>query len=403
MCMNSNKRVTLSQKIASYTNNDRILDSRQAKNGDDERELRLMMLACEENEPYGPPLNTAQMFLKLFAKVQQNILQLEIEHDEKKVLNPQSRPGNDPKNVVVNITITIYNCVSMDYPTNENEWNSYDGIILPGSFSAAYDEFSWIQHLKQVIRDEIHAKCRPTLGVCFGHQIFAHAFESDGTYSGGKATKCPSGTQAGPRSFTTTPEGSALLFRHFLYGNNDASDQHALLSVKNGDEHLISPQKQVQLLYTHGDMVETLPDCALTLGGNCTVPIQSAVYFSSSKDAQNFQTLMLNSGNDTITKEFSLPYAFTFQAHPEYITTTDFENSGCLTCTPNHTSGNDHIKTEKTDYDSYTQVLSVLAKEGMIPEDAVAKEKKATQSQQLLIQNDSVNVIMNVARILGWM
>ena len=56
------------------------------------------------------------------------------------------------------------------------EWSSYDGILLPGSFSSAYENDEWIQKLKCVIQSEIHAKGRKTLAVCFGHQIFAHSF-----------------------------------------------------------------------------------------------------------------------------------------------------------------------------------------------------------------------------------
>merc|ERR1712232_958741 len=95
---------------------------------------------------------------------------------------------------------------------------------------------------------------------------------------GGKATKCPKGTQAGRRSFTTTPGGSSLLFRHFCK-KQTKSEEGTSLSEEN---------KNIQLLYTHGDMVAQLPSCAISLGGNSNVPIQAAAYFSSSNNANMF-------------------------------------------------------------------------------------------------------------------
>ena len=45
----------------------------------------------------------------------------------------------------------------------------------------------------------------------------------------------------------------------------------------------------MELLYTHGDMVQSLPEFAISLGGNANVPIEACAYFSSKEDKVLFQ------------------------------------------------------------------------------------------------------------------
>lgn len=198
--------------------------------------LKLCMLGCEDRPPYGPTQHTATMFL--------NLLQQAAEKD---CLN-------------IKIRITIYRVQQQDYPAS---YSDIDGVLLPGSFSAAYNEDEWIVKLKDVIQNDLWENKVPTLGVCFGHQILAHALD------GGKAIKCPASTHAGCR---------------FM----DTFGAEAFLADTSSNK---SP-----LLYTHGDMVETLPVMATRFGGTETVPNQAAIY------------------ND----ESSRPVFVTLQAHPEY-------------------------------------------------------------------------------------
>jgi GMP synthase-like glutamine amidotransferase len=155
-----------------------------------------------------------------------------------------------------------------DYPES---YKGFDGVLLPGSFSAAYDEDEWIVKLKEVIRNDLWANKIPTLGICFGHQILAHALD------GGLARKCPAGPQAGCR---------------FLDDMTEASNSF-----------VADPDSRIPLLYTHGDMVEKLPIMATRLGGTSTVPIQAGLYYSSILSEES-------------TSEE--PLFITFQAHPEY-------------------------------------------------------------------------------------
>jgi GMP synthase-like glutamine amidotransferase len=202
------------------------------------RRLNLCCLGCEDNPPYGPTHHTATMIL--------NILKQTAEYYEKSI----------------SIHITVFRVQQMDYPPS---FRDFDGVLLPGSFSSAYDEDEWILKLKSVIVEELWPRGIPTWAICFGHQVLAHALP------GGLCTKTPAGPQAGCCVMESTPDQP------------------------------LSSSKRISLLYTHGDMVKQLPDMACSLGGNSKVPIQSAVYCKS----------------DVTTGEVK-PVFVTFQAHPEY-------------------------------------------------------------------------------------
>ena len=221
------------------------------RNGEKPKLLRLAMLGCEDKPPYGPTEHTAALFLDLICKSLE-----ELTSDEFWI-----------------VSIAIYRVQKFEYPETRKEWEAYDGILLPGSFSAAYDNEEWIEKLREVIVKEVHGKARPTLGICFGHQVLAHAFPD------GEAVKCPAGAQAGRKCFPLTREGSDLIM------------------FKDTNQ-----KGELNLYYTHGDMVQKLPSCAVSLGGTETVPILAAAYYRSKEEASSD----------------ARPVAITFQAHPEY-------------------------------------------------------------------------------------
>ncbi len=200
--------------------------------------IRLALLGCETKRPYGPIAHTTQLFADLL------------------------RLAASTGRVDCTFVIDSYNVQEGEYPT---DWDAYGGFIIPGSFSSAYDTAPWIETLKTTIQNEIVAKQRKTLAVCFGHQVLAHSFET------GAAVATPSGARAGRISMETTQAGQAL------FGSDS-----------------------LELYFTHGDMVDALPPSATNLGGNDQVQIQAAAYYGS--------------------KSLPKPYAVSFQAHPEYAT-----------------------------------------------------------------------------------
>lgn len=205
--------------------------------------LELLFIGCEAKPPYGGYEHTANMFLQLI-----------------------SRALESCATTTNKVVIQVYSTSQGNYPSQE-ALEKCDGVILPGSFNSAYDQDQWVLQLKEWIQAELVAKKRKTLGVCFGHQIYAHSFEQ------GQAVKCGAGPQAGRKTSALTEDGKKWLFSG---SSNDS----------------------MNLYYTHGDMVEKLPPQASNLGGNEKVPVQSAIYFA-----------------DTSNKE---AIAITFQAHPEY-------------------------------------------------------------------------------------
>jgi GMP synthase (glutamine-hydrolysing) len=73
------------------------------------------------------------------------------------------------------------------------------GVLLTGSHAMVTERHDWSERtaawIKQVVETGL-----PTLGVCYGHQVLAHAF-------GGQVGNNPCGTQEGTTSIQLTPAG----------------------------------------------------------------------------------------------------------------------------------------------------------------------------------------------------
>ncbi|MCP5097431.1 MAG: GMP synthase [Chloroflexi bacterium] len=90
-----------------------------------------------------------------------------------------------------------------------------DAYVITGSPKGVYDSDLWIAELAQFIRDSYQAK-KKLVGICFGHQILAHAL-------GGHAEKSEKGKSFGYKQFdiygekswmTTKPDTCGLYFAH---------------------------------------------------------------------------------------------------------------------------------------------------------------------------------------------
>jgi GMP synthase-like glutamine amidotransferase len=84
----------------------------------------------------------------------------------------------------------IYRVVDGEVPRHIGECDAY---VSTGSRASVYDDEPWIHRLAGVVR-EIHAAGVPMLGVCFGHQMIAHAL-------GGRVAKCSRGWSVGVHQF----------------------------------------------------------------------------------------------------------------------------------------------------------------------------------------------------------
>ncbi|GFH50894.1 hypothetical protein CTEN210_07370 [Chaetoceros tenuissimus] len=269
------------------------------------KDLKLMMISCEDEPPYGPSSNVAEMFLELLSNAY-------LQSHQYKVLN---------------FSITVYEAKQKDYPIEE-EWDMFDGILLPGSFSSAYDSDEWIQHLKRVIQTEIHKRERKTLAICFGHQVVAHSFaDSNCPKQQQPCIPCPASIQLGPRNFENASSTS---------NTNDMNGK--------------------SILYTHGDMVQKLPDCAESLGGNQSVPIQGAVYY---------------------TKESKKPFIYSFQGHPEYASELGLK--------------------------TFNDILQWMDNNDKMPKEYITTAKLNAVERFDKIHRDSIKTMHTVAHDFNWM
>jgi GMP synthase-like glutamine amidotransferase len=310
------------------------------------RTLRFIMLGCEPSPPYGPNRHTAELLLDLIGEAA-------LESTSSNTSSLRGRPVTEQKDICWRISIRIYDVQKGEYPADANEWNSYDGVLLAGSSASAYDESAsaaWIGTLKNVTQREIVAEKRPTLGICFGHQILAHSFAT------GSAVKVPTGSRAGRYVMPMTPTGSDLLDWH-----DESEDNNSKTSIG--------------LYYTHGDMVGQLPSVAVSLGGNDQVPIQAAAYFATPEDAAKVVQASKHE------QERPKPYAVSFQAHPEFASTRERELG---------LHGTLELSLDKMER------RGELDREGRLSIGRDAQEHFET------VQRDSVHMMLSTGRLLGW-
>jgi GMP synthase-like glutamine amidotransferase len=113
--------------------------------------------------------------------------------------------------------------------------DSYDAYIITGSKHGVYDDLPWIAPLTELIR-AAHDADIPLVGVCFGHQIIAHAL-------GGHAAKSDRGWGLG-------------VHRVGLHDHPD----------------WMPADDDIRLIHIHQDQVETLPPGAQLIGSNGFCP-----------------------------------------------------------------------------------------------------------------------------------
>ena len=256
--------------------------------------LRLAFLGCEVRAPYGPYEHTATLFADLISSAWSQVLS----------------PGQRRR-----LVLEVFAASQGELPSKD-DLSNFDGVVLPGSFSSAYeDDTPWISALGDWIQSLLVKEEIPTLGVCFGHQLYAHSFRGDSVT--GRAIKCPAGPQAGRKTTELTPCGQAFLDVARQSKRQDCSDEQQLAKP----DSIACSDNALDMLYTHGDMVESLPPSGVSLGGNELVPIHSAVYLSSSSlESQDLAAVIRargRSGDDHKNADSPRVIAVTFQAHPE--------------------------------------------------------------------------------------
>src|SRR5688500_1212939 len=76
----------------------------------------------------------------------------------------------------------------------------YDGVVVTGSWSMVTDREPWSEQTADYLREAVTQQL-PLLGVCYGHQLLAHAMAGQVGYN-------PHGRHAGTAEVTLTPEAA---------------------------------------------------------------------------------------------------------------------------------------------------------------------------------------------------
>ncbi|MGI9319402.1 MAG: glutamine amidotransferase-related protein [bacterium] len=69
------------------------------------------------------------------------------------------------------INLTPYNTYKGALP---KEAGAHDGYLISGSGASVFEDKQWIKELMEFVR-QCHAERVKTVGICFGHQLIAHA------------------------------------------------------------------------------------------------------------------------------------------------------------------------------------------------------------------------------------
>lgn len=123
----------------------------------------------------------------------------------------------------------IYDVEQGEYPADIDEVDAY---LITGSKSSVYDDKPWIAELMAFVR-ELHARHKKLVGICFGHQLVAHAL-------GGRTEKSARGWGVGLHTHTF----------------------HGLPHWHDGDH------PDLDILVSHQDQVTAVADGAEVLAGS---------------------------------------------------------------------------------------------------------------------------------------
>lgn len=128
--------------------------------------------------------------------------------------------------VAPDLEFIVYDVENGEYPQHLEE---VDAFLMTGSKSSVYEDKEWIHRLSDFVR-EIHSQRKPLVGICFGHQMVAHAL-------GGKTEKSDKGWGVGAHD---------ALF-HRLPEWHDGEDPEFVLLVSHQDQ-VVTPAPGTEVL-----------------------------------------------------------------------------------------------------------------------------------------------------------
>lgn len=109
------------------------------------------------------------------------------------------------------------------------ELDAYDGYLITGSPLGVYEDHDFIPPLEAFIRQAI-GKAKPTVGICFGHQIMARAF-------GAVVEKSDHGWGVGVHTYDLTEEARLAM---------PALDQNEIRCVVSHQDQVLSLSPEIK-------------------------------------------------------------------------------------------------------------------------------------------------------------
>ena len=136
----------------------------------------------------------------------------------------------------------------------DSEWpetlDACDAYLITGSKFGVYEDHQWIRDLEVLVR-KLFAAAKPTIGICFGHQVIAQAL-------GGQVGKSSKGWGVGVHTW----------------------------ELEATPDWMHHDDKQFSMLVSHQDQVQSLPDNGRTLAQSEFCPIAA---FQIGSTALGFQ------------------------------------------------------------------------------------------------------------------
>lgn len=156
-----------------------------------------------------------------------------------------------------NASITEYKVAQGHFPESVDDCDIW---FITGSPKSVYDDIAWIHQLIDFTKN-LHANKKKLIGICFGHQMVAHAL-------GGKVIKSPKGWGVGIREFNITQKQTWMT---------------------NADN-------KMSLIFSHQDQVDSPPPDAKLLAGD---------EFCSYQMLQIGEHILTFQGHPEFTEEFA--------------------------------------------------------------------------------------------------
>lgn len=132
------------------------------------------------------------------------------------------------RNIEPALQVSTYNAHNGELPASIDETDIY---LLTGSKQSVYENELWISHLTEFVQ-ALHAQKKPLIGICFGHQMVAHAL-------GGKVEKSEHGWQVGIKrnALNSAAKDIGIQAKHFQI---ISSHQDQIVELAPGTEVLAS-------------------------------------------------------------------------------------------------------------------------------------------------------------------